>query len=132
MRALEKFSTNKLKVKASSPKILPLAPAFYFLNILDELKGDERGRVFEALVGAQLVRTGLELYYWREKNDEVDFVVKRGRSLWAIEVKSGRKKARTGLERFKTLHQSAKLVIIDIDNYFLFEKDPVGFLENFS
>jgi hypothetical protein len=31
-----------------------------------------------------------ELYYWRERNQEVDFVAKAGRRLAAIEVKSGR------------------------------------------
>lgn len=129
IKALDKFSTNKLKLKASSPKILPLAPAFYYLNILEDYRSEERGRVFEALVGAQLVRTGLELYYWREKNDEVDFVLKRGRALWAIEVKSGRRKNKSGLEKFKSLFPSAVLVIIDRDNYEAFEKDPIQFLE---
>jgi uncharacterized protein len=128
IKALDKFSSNKLKVKASSPKILPLAPAFYYLNIQDEYRGEERGRVFEALVGAQLVRTGHELYYWREKNDEVDFVLKRGRNLWAIEVKSGRRKNNHGLEKFKSHFPPATLVIIDQENYQVFEKDPLAFL----
>ena len=30
-----------------------------------------------------------EVYYWREGQKEVDYIVKRGRSLSAIEVKSG-------------------------------------------
>ena len=30
------------------------------------------------------------LHYWRERNHEVDFVVQSGRTLTAIEVKSGR------------------------------------------
>ena len=30
------------------------------------------------------------LYYWREGNHEVDFIVQMGRCLTAIEVKSGR------------------------------------------
>jgi uncharacterized protein len=131
IKIIEKFSTNKLKVKASSPKILPLAPAFYYLNVLDDYRGEERGRVLEACVGAQLVRTGLELYYWREKNDEVDFVLKRGRTIWAIEVKSGRKKSTSGLEKFKSYFSNAKLVIIGSDNYKEFEKDPLSFLEKF-
>ena len=31
-----------------------------------------------------------EVHYWRERNREVDFVVRRGRTLAAVEVKSGR------------------------------------------
>ena len=33
---------------------------------------------------------GCEVFYWRERNREVDFIVKAGRTLTAIEVKSGR------------------------------------------
>jgi hypothetical protein len=44
-------------------------------------------------VGAHLANVAavgeFELYYWRERNQEVDFVAKAGRRLAAIEVKSG-------------------------------------------
>jgi predicted AAA+ superfamily ATPase len=129
IKALEKFSTNTIKVKSSSPKILPLSPCLYYLTLLDEYSSEEKGRVFELIVGAQLVRTRESLYYWREGNFEVDFVLKRGRKIWAIEVKSGRKKNLKGLSVFKEKFPQAKLVIIDIENYFEFEKDPLGFLE---
>lgn len=33
-----------------------------------------------------------ELYYWLDRNREVDFVVKAGRMVTAIEVKSGKKR----------------------------------------
>ena len=33
---------------------------------------------------------GCEAYYWRERNREVDFVVRAGERLVAVEVKSGR------------------------------------------
>jgi predicted AAA+ superfamily ATPase len=45
-------------------------------------------------VGAHLVNAAgageCDLYYWREEHREVDFVVKRGRVVVGIEVKSGR------------------------------------------
>lgn len=132
IRALEKFSTSAIKKRASSPKILPLAPALYFLNILDDYSGEEKGRVFELVVGAQLVRTGWELFYWREKNDEVDYVLKKGRKIWAIEVKSGRRKSQRGLEKFKEAFPSAHLVLITTSNYEEFEKNPLEFLERIS
>ena len=130
IRALNKFSLNAFKTRASSPKILPLAPAFYYLNLLSEYSGSEKGRVFELVVGAQLVRTGLDLYYWRENNDEVDFVVKNGKKIWAIEVKSGRKKSNNGLKKFKETFSEAHTLIITPENYFEFEKNPLLFLEN--
>ncbi|HXH73912.1 MAG TPA: ATP-binding protein [Bacteriovoracaceae bacterium] len=129
IKALEKFSTNKIKVRSSSPKILPLCPAFYYLNILAEYSPIEKGRVFELIVGAQLVRLGLDLYYWREGSNEVDYVIKRGRKIWAIEVKSGRKKSSKGLEAFKSNFPSSIGVIITFENYLDFEKDPMTFLE---
>lgn len=130
IKTLEKYSAKVIKTKLSSPKILPLAPCFYFLTILEKYRNDERGRVFEMLVGAQLVRTGEKLYYWREGKYEVDFILERGRRLWAIEVKSGAHKTIKGLMEFKKKFPHAETVIIDEENYFLFEEDPLLWLEN--
>ena len=53
-----------------------------------------RGRLVESAVGAHLANAAAsgicELFYWRERSREVDFVVRSGRSVIAIEVKSGR------------------------------------------
>ncbi|MGD9943844.1 MAG: ATP-binding protein [Burkholderiaceae bacterium] len=63
---------------------------------LTEARADREfwGRLVESAVGAHLANAATagecELYYWRERNEEVDFVVKAGRRLTAIEVKSGR------------------------------------------
>ena len=55
---------------------------------------ESRGRLAESAVGAQLANAAAagacELFYWRERNREVDFVVRVGRTVVAIEVKSGR------------------------------------------
>ena len=51
-------------------------------------------RIVESTVGAHIINaiaSGVcEGYYWRDRNREVDFVLRRGRKLVAIEVKSGR------------------------------------------
>ncbi len=132
VKTLEKYSAKKIKTKASSPKIVPMAPCFYYLNIQDKYSDSERGRVFEALVGSQLIKTGEDVFYWREKNDEVDFILKKGKKIWAIEVKSGYKKNSKGLIAFKNQFKDAKIVYIDLENYFEFEKSPLDFLENNS
>jgi predicted AAA+ superfamily ATPase len=48
----------------------------------------------ESAVGAHLANAAAagacEVFYWRERGREVDFVVRAGRMLTAIEVKSGR------------------------------------------
>ena len=69
------------------------------------------GRLTESAVGAHLLNASVggacELFYWRERNREVDFVVKRGRKLLAIEVKSGRTTtAFPGMEAFRQLLQT--------------------------
>ena len=128
VKVLEKYSAKKINSKSSTPKILPLAPCLYFLELLDNYKDDELGRVFELVVGSQLVRIDEPLYYWREGSDEVDFVLKKGRKLYAIEVKSGRKKSQKGLLKFKEKFPEAKLVMITFENYKSFELDPMKFL----
>lgn len=53
-----------------------------------------RGRLAESAVGTHLGSAAAagecELYYWRDHNREVDFVIRAGRRVTAIEVKSGR------------------------------------------
>lgn len=80
-------------------------------------------------VGAQLVRTNEALFYWREGHHEVDYILKRGRIIWAIEVKSGRRRSLKGLAAFKEKYPQAHLIVIGFDNYSDFEKDPMAFLE---
>lgn len=115
-KSLEKFSSSQMKTRSSSPKIFPSCPAFYYLDILDDYKADERGRVFEILVGNELLRIGHELYYWREGKHEVDFILKKGRNVWAIEVKSGKRTSSGGLDHFLKKFPKAKGVIVTPEN----------------
>lgn len=132
VKVLEKFSLKTIKTKSSSPKILPLAPCFYYLTLLDEYQKDEKGRAFELVVGSQLVRIGWPLYYWRDGKHEIDFVLKYGRQIFAVEVKSNRKKPIAGFEAFKKLYPGAKYIVVNFDNYFEFEKDPAKFLKEMA
>lgn len=129
VKTLEKFSTNKIKIRTSAPKIIPLCPAFSFINELDDYSGETRGHVFESLVGATLHRLGFELFYWRDGSHEVDFVLKFGKRIWAIEVKSGRKKKMQGMDQFLKQFPHANPVLITPDNYVDFESDPIKFLD---
>jgi uncharacterized protein len=128
IKALDKFSTNKIKKRTSSPKILPLCPAFSYVEEMQEYSNEMRGHVFEAMVGAALMRLGFELYYWREGQHEVDFIVKYGKKIWAIEVKSGRKKKMEGLNQFIQTFPSAQPLIITTENYQELELNPFNLL----
>ncbi len=128
IKVLDKYSNKKTLVKSSSPKILPMSPCLYYLEIQSEYTEIERGRVFEVIVGMQLVRTGEQIFYWREGNFEVDYILKKGKKVFAIEVKSGRKKSSLGLDKFCEKFPGSQKIIITIENYQKFEEDPMGFL----
>lgn len=119
---LEKYSEKKIKRRASSPKWLPLNTALITAvsqKKFEELRGDPEawGRLVEAAVGAYLFhecdKRGWGLFYWREGNQEVDYVVRKGSDLIALEVKSGKKKHRgSGLAVFQKRFRRVKSLVI--------------------
>jgi predicted AAA+ superfamily ATPase len=117
LKQLPKFSQKKVLSRASSPKILPLCPALFAMIKDAELDDENRGRSFEIAVGSALSRLPGTLSYWRQKNDEVDYIYQFGRQLFAVEVKSGRKKSARGLSRFLELYPQAEGCIITPDNF---------------
>lgn len=62
------------------------------------------GRWAESAVGAYLVGNadeyGYQVYYWREDDQEVDFVLEKKGKTIAIEVKSGRRSTNDGISVF--------------------------------
>lgn len=116
LKTLQKYSGSAVRKKGSSPKILPLNTALIhaFRNPRDiESNPDWRGRIFEAAVGAALARAGGDLFYWREGKFEVDFVLQLEGKLFAVEVKSGRKRTSRGMEKFLAEHPRCIPLFID-------------------
>ncbi len=72
--------------------------------------------MFESAVGAYLVSQAFvhrfEVFYWRERNDEVDFVLRKRNTIISIEEKSNAEKNTVGLERFKALYQPKHALIV--------------------
>lgn len=128
--ALEKYSNKAWLTRGSSPKILPACPALHTMTSGSRAlaEPEQRGRVFELAVGAELMQLPGELFYWREKNAEVDFVYRYQGKLYAIEVKSGRKKSAKGLEAFVQHFPEARPVILTPDNFLQFSENPKMFL----
>ena len=116
--------------RSSSPKILISCPALSTMTEGPRILVDpeRRGRIFELAVGAQLLQLPGELYYWREKNAEIDFVYRYQGRLHAIEVKSGRRKTARGLEELMKHFPDARPVIMTHDNFQLFSENPKKFL----
>ena len=85
------------------------------------------GRWVESAVGAYLLggaeEGGYSVCYWRERSDEVDFIIVcQGESV-ALEVKSGRRGMNSGLPKFcENFHPKRALVIgtdgIPLDEFF--------------
>lgn len=121
---LEKYSPGKLRQRRSTPKLLALdtglvsALAGYSFA---ESRGDRQhwGRLVETAVGAHLHATlepPAELLYWRDRNKEVDFVLRRGSQLTAIEVKSGRRRdGLPGMTAFESSQGPARKLLIGGD-----------------
>ncbi len=102
LTGLHKFAGEAVRRRASSPKFQVLNTALMSAQSglgFDEARADHEfwGRLTESAVGAHLMGLAtsgaagaMEIYYWREGDAEVDFVVRSGRKLITLEVKSGR------------------------------------------
>lgn len=128
--ALPKHSPKAWLSRASSPKMLPACPALHTLarGGAAPQGAEQRGRAFELAVGAELLQLPGRLEYWRERNDEVDFVHQHRDALYAIEVKSGRRRSSKGLEAFRAREPEALRVVITPENFAAFSRDPAAFL----
>jgi len=125
--ALPKYSGNKIRSRQSSPRLM-----VYDTSLLMWAAGsgrerlleapDARGRLVESAVGACLMARGREegfsVWWWRDRDKEVDFVIESGKNsggglpagtgaLTAIEVKSGRLKHVSGGIEFIRRYPSA-------------------------
>ncbi|HSI74386.1 MAG TPA: ATP-binding protein [Lunatimonas sp.] len=119
---IEKYSPNMIRKRASSPKFQVHNTAI-MSGISSEsldtlLKNHEAwGRWVESAVGAHLINQAfknkkLTVYYWREGNDEVDYVVAYNKQVIALEVKSGKKGKLSGLGAFDKKFKPEKSLLI--------------------
>jgi hypothetical protein len=99
LTGLSKYSGAIVRSRGSSPKLQVFNTALLTAQAgltPAEARADTEfwGRLTESAVGAHLANAaacGLcDLFYWREGNREVDFVLRSGRVVVGIEVKSGR------------------------------------------
>lgn len=128
---LRKFAGDAARIRGSSPKLQVLNTALLTASSglkLSEARADRSwwGRLTESAVGAHLANSAAcgvcELFYWRERNREVDFVARSGRALTAIEVKTGRvRDALPGMQAFGTAFRPKRKLLIGGDGVPLIE-----------
>jgi predicted AAA+ superfamily ATPase len=102
---------------------------------LNDARADREfwGRLVESAVGAHLANAAMRgectLHYWRERNHEVDFIVRAGRRLTTLEVKSGRApQAHAGTAAFALAFKPQRSLLVGGDGIALedFLMQPVA------
>lgn len=118
---IEKFSRKSHKTRASSPKLNVFNTALMSSSskyTFEEAKADRSfwGRLVESAVGAHLLNTSnkrVKVFYWRDGNYEIDFILERHKELIGIEVKSGRRQAKTiGFDAFSRQFSLKKAIVV--------------------
>ena len=122
---LPKYAGDAARSRGSSPKLQVLNTALMTVTAglsPREARSDRefRGRLIESAVGAHLANAAAagacELFYWRDRGQEVDFVAKAGARLTAIEVKSGRApQARVGTAAFAAAFKARRTLLVGGD-----------------
>ena len=122
---LPKYAGDAARSRGSSPKLQVLNTALMTVTAgvsPQEALADRefRGRLIESAVGAHLANAAAagecELYYWRERGQEVDFVVQAHSRLTAIEVKSGRApQAHPGTAAFAAAFKTKRTLLVGGD-----------------
>ncbi len=118
---LEKYAGSVIRQRSSSPKFQ------VYNNALLTSQNDETysttivnpklwGRLVESSVGAHLLNHAVSerynLYYWREGNNEVDFILEKGNKVIGLEVKSGASAENEGMAIFNEKFHPAKVLLV--------------------
>jgi len=137
VRGLPKYAGDAARSRSSSPKLQVLNTALMTatsgLTWVEARREREFwGHLVESVVGAHLANAAMAgecaLHYWRERNQEVDFVVQTKRGLTAIEVKSSRAPlAHAGTAAFAKAFKSQRSLLVGGDGIALkdFLEKPV-------
>jgi len=124
LAGLQKYSGDNARRYASVPKYQVYNNALmnvYTTSSFEEERLDLKkwGRLVESAVGAHLLnyadRLDYKVYYWREKNNEVDFIIERNHKIWAIEVKSGKRGMNKGLGLFREAFHPYRAFVVGTD-----------------
>ncbi|MEN8120259.1 MAG: ATP-binding protein [Bacteroidota bacterium] len=121
LAGLKNFNNKEYRKRSSSPKFQVYNTALissYMHETFDEIKMNPAkwGRIVESVVGAHLVNYSrserLEVYYWRHRNDEIDFVLKHKGKTIGLEIKGGFSQKATGMEAFRKKYNPDKVLLI--------------------
>lgn len=118
---LSKYAVDESRRRASVPKWQvfdnSLKTVFISQAFTDVIQNHTLwGRVVESAVGAYILNQAflhrMKVYYWREGDKEVDFVIQKGNHIVALEVKSNSENYSKGLDFFtQRFHPTAGYIV---------------------
>lgn len=118
---LEKYAGSIIRKRSSSPKFQVYNNALltsqdkksYSTTIVNPKLW---GRLVESSVGAHLLNHSISerynLNYWREGNNEVDFIIEKGDKVIGLEVKSGASADNKGMAIFNEKFHPDKILLV--------------------
>ena len=119
---IEKYSGSPIRTRSGSPKFQVYNNALLSSQnplTFSAVRNNPAvwGRIIESAVGAYLANESMKgrisLYYWRDRNDEVDFIIERNGKLAGIEVKSTLLRNKQGMTAFQKRFNPVKTICID-------------------
>lgn len=118
---LQKYSIDVARRKASIPKLQVynnVLKTVYSPFSFEQAIIDRRawGRIVESGIGTHIVSRAFvrrfDVFYWRDGNYEVDFILRKNHSVVAIEVKSNAEKRTKGLDKFTEMFKPTASFIV--------------------
>lgn len=118
---MHKYARDNARKYNSAPKLMVYNTALFSAQSGSSMQKaytapKSWGRWVESAVGAHLLNQAdmydYKLYYWRERDDEVDFVLDASGRIVAIEVKSGRRTGSEGMRVFKEKFHPAESLVV--------------------
>jgi predicted AAA+ superfamily ATPase len=122
LSGIDKYAGEIVRQKTSSPKfqvmdnsLLSAQSGYLFKEY--QANPELWGRLVESSIGAYLLNvikgTRIKIFYWRERDKEVDFVLEKGGRKVAIEVKSSSRMERLpGLDMFSSTFPPVKPLLV--------------------
>lgn len=119
---IEKFAADVIRKRSSSPKFQVHNNALVSAQrneFFEEIKKQpaEWGRMVESSIGAHLLNSsfveGYKVFYWRHRNDEVDFILEKRGKIIGVEVKStGQITGTSGMNAFNKMYKPDKILLV--------------------
>lgn len=118
---LDKYAGDIIRKRGSSPKLQVYNNALITSQSNDTyekaiINPELWGRLVESSVGAHLINYTISerfnLYYWRDGNYEVDFILEKGDEVIGLEVKSGMRAENAGMRVFAERFNPKKVLLV--------------------